>query len=74
MNPHVQIYLDAKHPATGTIDQWRIETESVPNLKARGVTLENLKLGTLITVKGVERAGHRPRIMEVSEPDASWKN
>jgi len=41
VNPHVQIYLDAKDSVSGNIVQWRIETESAANLKAKGVSLDN---------------------------------
>jgi len=74
VNPHVWLDLDVTDSASGKIVKWRIETDSVPVLKTKGITLDNLKIGSSITVKGVERTGHLPRIMEVPEPDPSWKN
>lgn len=74
VNPHVHLSLDVADPASGNVVKWRIEIDSVPVLKTKGVTLDNLKIGSSITVKGVERTGHSPRIMEVPEPDPSWKN
>ena len=73
-NPHVWLDLDVTDAASGSVVKWRIETNSVTELKANGVTLENLKIGSSITVQGVERTGHSPRIMEVPAPDPSWKN
>lgn len=63
VNPHVWLYLDAKDPSSGNIVKWGIETNSAAVLKTKG-----------ITVQGVERTGHSPRMMEVPEPDTSWKN
>jgi len=74
VNPHVQLYLDATDPASGNIVKWRIETESAAVLKTKGITLDNFKIGSVITVQGVERTGHSPRHLEVPEPDPSWKN
>lgn len=74
VNPHVWLYLDVMDAASGRVVKWSIEADSVAVLKSKGVSLENLKIGSVITVQGVERTGHVPRMMEVPEPDPSWKN
>ena len=74
VNPHVWLYLDVRDPSSGNIVKWGIETNSVAVLKTKGVTLDKFKIGSVITVQGVERTGHSPRMMEVPEPDPSWKN
>jgi len=74
VNPHVWLDLDVTDPVSGAIVKWRIQADSANVLKSKGVTLGNLKIGSVITARGVERTGHVPRIMEVPEPDSSWKN
>jgi hypothetical protein len=74
VNPHVRLDLDVMDAVSGRVVKWRIEADSVAVLKSKRVALENLKIRSVITVRGVERTGHVPRIMEVPEPDPTWKN
>ena len=50
-NPHVYIYVDAEDE-NGEVVNWEIETGSTPSLTRRGLSMDSLKAGDLLTVRG----------------------
>ena len=71
-NPHVFVYIDAKDPADSSkIVNWSIETGSPKECTAKGLAKTDLKIGSVVTLKGAQRRIESRRL-EVSPSDISW--
>lgn len=72
INPHSWIHLDVENE-DGTVTEWMIEGGTPNTLMRRGFTMDNVKVGTEITVQGfrARNGANRANGRDLVLPDGS---
>jgi hypothetical protein len=70
INPHSWIHVDVKK-ADGSVEQWMIEVNTPNALARRGISRDNLKPGTVLSIVGYQAkdGGNRASGRDLTYPD-----